>query len=310
MELFMQNHKENRCAWCSFLSATFFVSFQKRGRTLGFLLILSGALSACASFSRPVELKVAEGQKFDLSLVPRTGDQEIHGYSVQSQIIMTENGELVRRKQEAVDFDVLTEQTYFDPARKWLHVRAKTLNKDGMMDLNSMAFPEKGESIDFIYTLKADVVQAGEYPEVSIFYVAPLPLPPEPVGVGESWTQQASWLSSNGVPLLMDLVAILKNVYACGEHRCMEIEISGNVFLQAETNEPMNFISEISGRIIFSKERGTLLWSYVRSQESLTTVNGQVLSYTCVVGVLKQPLIYKWPYATQLSCDPLSENMQ
>uniref|UniRef100_A0A183CTR2 Big_5 domain-containing protein n=1 Tax=Globodera pallida TaxID=36090 RepID=A0A183CTR2_GLOPA len=131
------------------------------------------------------------------------------------------------------------------------------------------------EKLEVTANSRGQILKSGEYPTNSIFYVPPISLPEGPVNVGDTWTMQASWLSlEEMVPFQIDMVSILKNVWTCGDDRCAEVEVSAQVDVQGPVNQNMAFRSVWQGKMYFALNAGTVVWSRVDSEESLTTANG------------------------------------
>ena len=94
-------------------------------------------------------------------------------------------------------------------------------------------------------------------------------LPGKPVSVGDTWSMVHRWTSlKNGIPLEVDIVSILKNVYDCGEKvRCADIEISGDVRIPMPVSQGVSLESRVMGRLLFGVESGTVIWADIRNQE-------------------------------------------
>lgn len=224
-------------------------------------------------------------------------------YSNSRVLTYTESTQLLRDKTEAVDFTVNTKTTFYDPKTSVLKFQSKTVRKDGQVDLHDLAFPELKEQIDYIIVGKtAQVVQAGSYNPNGIFYVPSLPMPKGPVQVGDTWTMQHTWSSaSENIPLTLDIVGILKGLVSCEGKVCADVEISGGVELvNAPTKKDSGFKSRVWGRMLFSLDRGDVIWSEMRSTEEMNVVKERVVVSSCMVSEMKLAKDYRIKFA----CDP------
>lgn len=224
-------------------------------------------------------------------------------YFSNARILTYEDGQLVRDRTEGVDFLVTTRVRSLDPKAKLLSLSMKTLQKDGASDLHDLAFPELNEEIDYIFRLNAEVVKAGGYPKESIFFVPSLPMPKSAVEIGDTWTMDHTWLSSrDAIPLRLEVVAILKDIVRCEKSDvCVDIEINGHVGLGLKpTVEGSIFESKVWGRVLFSLDRGDVLWSEMRSDEKMGVKANRVSVRSCMVSEVKG----SGPYRSNFNCDP------
>lgn len=241
----------------------------------------------------------------NLELKPLVGRKEKINYYSHSKVKTFENQQLVREKDEIVEFQVESEILSYE--NNLIRTLVSTVIKDGLVDLHDLAFPELNERIEFIYKPNAEVLYAGGYPSSSVFYVPPLSLPDSEVAVGDTWEMQRSWVSMrNNIPLNIQLVSILKNIYPCGQNeKCADLEISGDVSIIVALNKDVQFNSQITGRIIFSIDKGSILWSMVRSAEVLTLAETRMEVLSCLVSQLTEPRSDQWVTdASDLRCNP------
>lgn len=216
--------------------------------------------------------------------------------------------QIIKKKDEIVEFSLVEEIRQSDSKKDRIIVLATSKEKDGVVDLHDLAFPELDETIEYVYTSKGKVIKAGEYPQWSIFYVPPLPLPEVPVQVGDTWEMKEEWRSmNNGIPLQVNLVGILKNVYQCGADRCADIEMSGDVSLANATAVDINFVSEMNGRLLFNIDKGVSVWSMIQGQEDLRTNDDQTIVLSCLASNVLQPdgVVLQQNPVTQ--CQPTGE---
>lgn len=228
---------------------------------------------------------------------------ETRYYSSARTLSYNEN-QLLRDRTESVDFAVITDIKSYDPQTKQLKFVARTVRKDGKVALHDLAFPELREEIDFVVDGgTAKVIRAGGYSPLGIFYVPSMPLPKEPVKVGDTWVLEHVWYSANdNIPLKLDIVGILKNIVPCeGDKRCADIEISGNVSLvNAPTTIGSGFESKVWGRVLFGVERGEVIWSEMRSAERMNLPGERVEVSSCMISETKLGKGYR----TKLECEP------
>ncbi|MCB9026065.1 MAG: hypothetical protein H6625_07100 [Bdellovibrionaceae bacterium] len=244
-----------------------------------------------------------------LKLKSKQDRMELVKYFSHSKVKSYEQNQLVREKDEIVEFKVESKILDKDKDNNFVRMIVTTLEKDGLVDLHDLAFPEVKERIEFVYKPNAEVVYAGGYPSSSVFYVPPLSLPESEVEVGDTWEMQRSWVSmKNNIPLKIQMVTILKNLYPCsGKDTCADLEISGDISIIAALDKKTNFNSLISGRIIFSIEKGSILWSLIKSSESLSISDSRMDVQSCLISNLMEPKEDVWDQNNEsISCDPLA----
>jgi hypothetical protein len=207
-------------------------------------------------------------------------------------------------KQENVDFEVQTTTKEVFPGGEVSYL-VQTLNRKGDVPLHDLAFPEPGERLEQIMTRSGRVLKAGEYPPESIFFLPPIPLPIDAVSVGDTWSLRHRWASdSSGLPLELDLVAIFKSVYACGEgDECADLEISGQVSLPQKV-PGLQLESQIEGHMLFAIKYGSVVWSEIRTSEKVIADQTTATIHSCLKSHIKNPENYKWKWDTEIQCDP------
>ena len=241
----------------------------------------------------PVELKL----KADPARVEKVS------YTHRSRSLSYEDNELRHQRDEALEFVSQAETKKIDaPMDRFTQV-ISIANKNGTANLHDFAMPEVGEKLEVTADSTGKIIKSGDYPPNSIFYVPPISLPKGPVSVGETWTMQSTWLSlEEMVPYQLDMVSILKNLYQCGQHRCAELEISGEVGLQGPITQVMAFKSLWKGKILFDIDAGTVLWSRVDSDEQFTAGNVRRTVGSCLEAVLTDPSDIKLAATPQPTC--------
>jgi hypothetical protein len=248
--------------------------------------------------------QASSSEAVTLELKGVAGTESDTRYFSSSRILSyTESSQLQRDKTESVDFTVNTKVTFYDPKTSVLKFKAKTVKKDGQVDLHDLAFPELREEIDYIIVGKtAQVIQAGSYNPQGLFYVPSIPIPKGPVQVGDTWTLQHTWSSAaNNIPLTLDIVGILKGLVPCEGKTCADIEISGGVELvNAPSKKDSGFNSKIWGRMLFSLDRGDVIWSEMRSIEEMNVVQERTVVTSCMVSEMKLAKDYR----IKFDCDP------
>lgn len=237
-----------------------------------------------------------------IELKGQMGQVDVTRYYSHSYIEDYEGSQKIRQRDEIVDFKVKEEVTQFDPVKDRMTVMTETIFKDGTVDLHDLAFPEKGEQIEFVLSRSGDVFKAGEYPPDSIFFVPPVPLPKETVSVGDTWTLDRAWVGmKNGVPLGVHLVIIFKDLTFCGKERCADLEVSGNVEVIGLKSKKNQFTSKIWGRMLMSLDRGNVLWSEMRSRELMNVPDAHTEVLSCMTATLEG---YKLPKNRVGQCRP------
>lgn len=260
-----------------------------------FSVLAIGILSACAS--HPVANTNGETSKakvdpnaIDLELRGKIGEESRTVYHSESSVEDFEDSQKVRDHQETMDFTVLTKVA--EANEKQLKISTKTIEKDGTSGLHDFAFPELDETVDFIYTKKAQVLSADPFPKESIFFLPPISLPNGPAKVGDTWTMNHAWVSSNqGLPLNLDLVTIFKDLVSCGKFgQCADLEVSGRIdVISDKFQRSVSFDSRLWGRILFSIDKGDVVWSEVRSRESFKAGNTEMRVMSCMVSRMVAP---------------------
>jgi len=242
------------------------------------------------------------GEAVRIELKGKPGTSSETRYYSNANVKTYSDNQMLRDKQEIVDFTTVTQIKAFDPVEKVLSFSVRTTEKDGTVELHDLAFPEKFEEIDYMVRTDGTVLKAGKYPPQSLFFVPSLPIPLEEVRVGDTWVMAHTWFSSrDAIPLRLEVVGILKALVPCDGKICADIEVSGGVKLvNAATAENAQFNSRVWGRILFSPERGDIVWSEMRSQEEMAFGNDKFSVLSCMVSETKMSSKYK----TKLECAP------
>ena len=268
-----------------------------------FATILVFAISGCATTgSGSVPKSVA------LEFHGKPGELTETRYYSNAHIQSYEDGQLLRDRFEGVDFTVASKVTETLPTSHILKFDVQTTSKDGTVELHDLAFPELGEKIDYVIRGNGEVLRAGSYAPESLFYVPALPIPKAPVEIGDTWTMEHTWVSSrDGIPLTLQVVGILKNIVTCEKSGvCADLEINGHVKLGAQpANASARFDSRIWGRVLFSLQRGDVIWSDMRSSEEMGIKNDKMAVRSCMVSEMKLGGDAK----IQFACDPNDEHV-
>lgn len=274
---------------------------------LGTLFLLLGGLAGCAHKVKSVEkIESLPVGSVQIRLIPDTDFYEVTRYvskSVQKERLTGQKKP--SKKLESVEFAVESKITQVDIEKNRMMLRSKTIDKVGSGDLHDFAMPEKGEEIIFEVDPYARVYSAGSYPPASIFYVPPISLPDEPVKKGDTWSMHSEWLSmGSNVPFEIHVVSTLKDVIQCGRFRCADIEVSGRAGIIGADEKKVRFLSRVQGRYLFILERGSVLWSLMRSEQQLTTAQENIEISNCFLSRLAEPDKYKWAGVKSETCDP------
>jgi hypothetical protein len=229
-----------------------------------------------------------------------TGSETVYHSNARTRIYS--DGQLTRDHQEIVDFEVASRVTEADD--KTITTIVKTTRKDGTVDLHELAFPELGEELDFIQRPTGEVLKAGKYSSNSIFFVPSLPIAGHPVAIGDTWPLEHTWISGHDhIPLKLDVIGILKDIVPCEAGGvCADIEVSGSVHLvMLPTTVGSKFDSRVWGRVLFSLQRGDVIWSEMRSHEEMAVGGERNDVLSCMVSAMKG--VAGLP-STTLACDP------
>ena len=279
-------------------------------KTIILSLVFGIALSGCATGGGGTSTGPKEGmpKAIPLEFKGKAGETTQTRYFSNAHILTFEDGQLVRDRTEGVDFTVSSHVSEVLPAQKILKFEVKTIAKDGTVDLHDLAFPELQEQIDYVIRSNGEVLQAGRLPPQSLFYVPAMPIPKGKVEVGDTWIMQHTWYSSkDGIPLSLEVVAILKGIVPCeGKGVCADIEISGHVTLVAQpVAMGSRFNSRLWGRLLFSLDRGDVLWSDMRSSEEMGIKGNHMKVNSCMVSEMK--LAGDW--RIKFACNPDDETV-
>lgn len=234
-----------------------------------------------------------------LILKSQVGREELTAYHSQSATFIFEGNELRSQREEALDFKILAKTTKTD---RYIHQIVTVAEKDGTTDLHDLAFPDIGEELLLILTPQGKVIQAGNYPTTSIFYVPPLSLPEKAVEVGDTWLLKSQWThSKNGTRMKLEVLTIFKELLKCGADECVDLEVSGSVQLEDLPINPLK--SEIKGRLLFNRTQGSLVWGVLYNREEFQQESGRILVSSCLESVLVEPAKEAWP-GKQALCKP------
>lgn len=287
-------------------------------RGVSFLVSCAAILSGCASGGKKGGGESSH-QTFvpDLGLKPLTvtspmalklkadvGRIEKVDYFHQSRSRSFEDMQLRHQKDESLEFTSQAETLKQEPQGERFTQHITVTRKEGNANLHDFAMPEVGEKLEIVADSTGKILKAGDYPDNSIFFVPPISLPNEPVSVGDTWTLQANWLSlEEMLPYQLDMVSILKGFVACGEDRCADIEISGEVLFQGPLAQVMRFRSEWRGRLYFALNAGTVLWSRVDSEEQFIAENVHREVKSCLEARLNEPSAMRLTGFNKPACD-------
>lgn len=231
------------------------------------------------------------------------GREESMKYYSASVVETTEQGQLTRRKEEAVEFTVVTRTQ--DVEKDHLVWEMETVEKDGTVNLHDLAFPELKEALEYKIKPTGEVLQAGPYPPTSVFFVPPVPLPKTTVSPGDTWTLTHQWTSmSSGIPLKVDLVTIFKSALQCGSGTCAILEVSGDVSIVGPLQAKLKFESEIKGYLVYAIDKGTMIASRIANREAMLTGPTGMRVHSCMVGVMNEPSPKIPGLIEVLQCDP------
>lgn len=233
---------------------------------------------------------------------------ETTAYYSHADIKIFEEDQLIRSRDEVVTFSVKSDAALLDPKSGRFELLTKTIARDGSGNLRELGFPELGEEIRFELTPQGEVLKAGDYPKDSLFFVPSVPIPSRTVSVGETWRLLHSWVGAeNNLPLTVDLVAILKALYTCGNRKCADIEVSGEVKSEVLNHSSSKFKSEISGRLVFDLDLGVLVWSLVRNTQDFVSQKNRVFVRSCLISVLSDPKEFRWSNGNDIFCNAKSK---
>lgn len=240
------------------------------------LSILALLLTACMSAPKGP-------QKLELKSPQETSFTAYRSVSLSKEYA---GEQLIREKEEAVDFMVQAKPVEKKTDNVTVAVELSTVEKNGLLSLHDYGFPEEKEAIEFHYTPHGEVLKAGSFNKRSLFYVPPLPLPSQPVEKGDTWVLNHVWVSASGLELKLNVIGIHKGYKSCGEASpCVRMEVSGSVAPASDRVVGMELSSQVSGELLFSIPKGEVHSSEVRSIETLVFPNRKIESKSCMVSV-------------------------
>lgn len=254
------------------------------------------SLAACKSTGKAASGPAPETVKIEFA--GKAGSSFDTMYHSNSRVRKYAEGQITNDRTESIDFTVRTKTTGVKDGQITSVVR--TVEKDGTSSLHDLAFPELNEEIEFVVKPSGEVVKAGKYLPQSIYFVPSLPTPGRPVAVGDTWTMEHTWYSAHeGIPLKLSVVGILKDIVRCEGGYCADVEVNGGVNLAlAPTVAGARFDSRVWGRVLFSLDRGDVIWSEMRSKEEMSIDKSRSLSESCMISRVKFGKVEK------LGCDP------
>ncbi len=284
-----------------------------------FVLLLSACvhMPSRARVAPGPSLKLASAQgPVTIAFKPQLNNIDITDYHSQSVTKAFSNDQVVKTLTDSLDFTVQTKTVAIDKDNQTATYDLKTTKKTGIADLADFALPELGETLELMMTNQGKVLKAGDYPPGTLFFVPPVSLPDNPVKVGDSWPMTTEWVSlKSGIPLMMKTQSTLKAIRQCGASGpCAEIALSGLVNLEKPdqvnstgSSPTPSFKSSLSGTLLFSLDRGTVLYSYLKSSESLAAKSTRITIDSCMVTRVSTPADENLTGAKPLQCDPADD---
>lgn len=263
--------------------------------------VLTAGLAGCTSIAGKSNVNLPKSVVLEFKGKP--GETTDTRYYSNARILSYEDGQLVRDRAESVDFTVASHVSEYDPKSKTIAFDVTTTRKDGTVELHDMAFPELNEQIDYVVRGNGDVLKAGHYLPQSLFFVPSMPIPDRAIEIGDTWTMTHTWYSArDAIPLQLDVMGILKDIVPCETNKvCADIEISGHVNLvEKPTTIGSQFKSRLWGRLLFSLERGDVIWSEMRSEENMAIPGQRSAVRSCMISETKMTGDYKSAFA----CNP------
>jgi hypothetical protein len=243
-----------------------------------------------------------------LSVVPKVGRTEVTQYHSRAVSRVYKDSVLHKKSKDDLDFQVKTIIDSVDPMAKKIFMTVSSQNKSGEGDLHDFAIPEIGESLKLVVNDKAEILEAGQYPKDSIFYLPTIALPKDKVQIGDSWQIVVAWVTEKQkIPLKMELVSILKEIRPCDKDHCALIELDGEVALNAAKQSDLELKSIIRGFLYFSLEKGTVVWSHIRSDQEFRAADIENKFKSCLVSYVTAPETLSLTKKVNPFCDPESE---
>ena len=277
-----------------------------------FFLCFCFLQTSCSSFSKTKQsnLKIKNSSKdkvsFQFSMEEDAEDRiKYRSYTLKKTYI---NSQISNEKTEIVEFLLRSKAKAVNPKNKIYQYELSTLQKDGFVDLKSLAFPELGEKILYTVDGRGKVLSAGVHPNDSEYSIPFFFAPEGEVAIGETWVNEEEYnLSESGVPLRLELTSILKKVLECGLKTCAEIELSGRVLMNGDYGDTQ-YESEFVGRMLVSTSDSRVLWQEIRTGESLGSKNPELIVYSCIESKIVSPFHIAVAKDFDLDCVPNTED--
>lgn len=254
------------------------------------LIFLSIFQISCVSGVLKTKTPLDLTKPIRLQLVPELNHTEVTQYHSRAINRIYKSGVLQKKDADDLDFKVQTTIKKIEPMQNRFHVALESKDKSGDGDLHEFAIPEINEKLTLILNRYGEVLDSGEYPSTSIFSLPTVSLPKEAVKIGDSWKLDAKWVTDKQkIPLKIELVSIFKEVRPCEQDDCALIELSGEVQINGPKPEGLDLHSEMRGYLLFSIDKGTVLWSHLRSDQEFQV--GDIVNRfkSCLVSYLVEP---------------------
>ncbi|MFK8137168.1 MAG: hypothetical protein AB8E15_02300 [Bdellovibrionales bacterium] len=211
-------------------------------------------------------------------------------------------GQVSNEKTETVQFKVSYLGGAGNDRSLTQNVLVTTSDKRGAVALRDLAFPEPGVQVPYAYDYKANILRAGNELPNSVFFIPPVLLPKGDVKAGDTWKNEFSWTTENGIGLVLDVVSILKSYYSCGDQVCADLELSGVVYMKEDPTKA-SYGSELAGRMIVSTKTGQILWEQIRTGEKLFAEGKRIEVSSCLESKMIAPVTEAHLKNKKMECD-------
>ena len=277
-------------------------------------LNLKGSHRAGRTANGPSLRRLTDKGPVTIVFKPTLNHIDITNYYSRSTTRAYSDNELVKTLTDVANFTVKTKTVAVDNKSQTATYDMTTIKKTGLVDLSDFAMPNPGQTLELMLTDQGKVLSAGDYPPGTLFFVPPVSLPEKPVKVGDSWPMTSEWVSlKSGLPLKMKTISTLRAIRKCGSTgRCAEIDLTGTVQLEPSsrnesTHKLPKFVSSMDGSLLFSLTRGTVLYSYLRSSESLSGDQTRIEIHSCMVSSVSKPSDENLLGSMLPKCHPLNQ---
>jgi hypothetical protein len=210
---------------------------------------------------------IQNDQAFELYAQSVKGSETLSTYKSESKVEVFDKGKLAKKYTDTVEFKI-DRRTINVSEKGDIQFRIVTTDKTGNIELKDLAYPEPGQELYEMIDKYGKPLVVKDIPIGSLYYVARVSLPKDPVKVGDTWNYRARWISeATGWPFEIALTSKLKSWSDCEGLMCAIIEFTGEVILPEDFPLKATLASKIKGIYHYSPVSFEVLWGESQSVE-------------------------------------------